>query len=216
HRITNVPGSSEYYWGGIVAYSNEAKRNLLNVSQETLDRFGAVSEQTVTEMVRGVQELSGTQTAIAVSGIAGPGGGTPHKPVGTVWISVAVLDQITLHPYRFFGDREQIKNQSAEAALWLLVQRLMSAGSDPTIQSQVRAYQPIAVDYSGREFDAIQIHAIYWQEAWLRIESIGRRWQDADGCHWLAMNYQGKVFELWLKADGCWYLRPPRESIELA
>lgn len=216
HRLTNVPGSSEYFWGGVVVYSNDAKRSLLNVSAETLERFGAVSEQTVTEMARGVQELSGSQTAIAVSGIAGPSGGSPQKPVGTVWIGIAVLDQVSAHSYRFFGEREQIKSQCAETALWLLGQKLTLRGSDPTLHLQIQAYQPIAVDFSGAEFDTIRIHAIYWQDTWLRIESLGRRWQDAAGSHWLAMIYPGKVFELIRKADGCWYLRPPHATIEIA
>jgi nicotinamide-nucleotide amidase len=85
NRITNVPGSSHYFLGGIVAYSNRAKEALLGVRHETLERYGAVSKETVEEMARGVKERFGSDIALAVTGIAGPEGGTLDKPVGTVW-----------------------------------------------------------------------------------------------------------------------------------
>lgn len=216
HRITNVPGSSEYFWGGVVAYSNAAKSNLLGVAQETLDQFGAVSQATVIEMAQGVQKLFGSQTAIAVSGIAGPSGGSPQKPVGTVWIGIATPETIFAHSYRFFGNRQQIKQQSAEIALWLLAQTLTLHWSDAAIQRQVQANQPIAVDFSSDDLDTMRIRAIYWQEKWIPIESIGRRWQEASGSHFLTLSYQGTVFELIRKADGCWFLRPPMETIRFA
>jgi PncC family amidohydrolase len=216
HRITNVAGASEVYLGGVVAYSNAAKQHLLGVSQDTLDRFGAVSEQTVKEMAQGVKHLFQVQTAISVSGIAGPGGGSPQKPVGTVWIGLAVLDQIHAHLYRFFGTREQIKQQSAEAALWWLAERIAHHGNQPALQRRLRATQPIAVEFSGTDFASLRIRAIYWQENWIPIESIGRRWQDASGSHFLTLSYQGKVYEVMVKADGCWYLRSPRESLHQA
>ena len=86
--ITSVPGSSEYFKGGVVAYSNEVKMNMLYVSPETLQKYGAVSRETVIEMVQGVMESMKTDCAVATSGIAGPGGGTPEKPVGTIWMAV--------------------------------------------------------------------------------------------------------------------------------
>lgn len=92
--ITSVPGSSEYFKGGIVAYSNEIKTALLHVSAETLKKHGAVSRETVTEMVKGAMNTLKTDCAVATSGVAGPGGGTPEKPVGTVWIAVAYKNEI--------------------------------------------------------------------------------------------------------------------------
>ena len=92
--LTSVPGSSEYVNGGIVAYSNEVKMNLLGVSSETLATHGAVSQETVIEMVKGAMKTLKTDCAVATSGIAGPGGGTPDKPVGTVWIAAACKDEI--------------------------------------------------------------------------------------------------------------------------
>lgn len=88
--ITSCPGSSDVFKGAVVAYSNEVKNSLLGVSDDTLLRFGAVSEETVREMVAGVSSLMKSGCAIATSGIAGPGGGTIEKPVGTVWVAVQV------------------------------------------------------------------------------------------------------------------------------
>ncbi len=92
--ITSVPGSSGYFKGGIVAYDNEVKKNLLGVSPETLSVYGAVSRETVIEMAKGAMNRLKTDCAIATSGIAGPGGGTLEKPVGTVWIAVAYKNEI--------------------------------------------------------------------------------------------------------------------------
>ena len=92
--ITSVPGSSEDFNGGIVAYSNEIKKDLLHVSAETLAKYGAVSRETVIEMVKGAMKTLKTDCAVATSGIAGPGGGTPEKPVGTVWIAAAYKNDI--------------------------------------------------------------------------------------------------------------------------
>lgn len=92
--ITSVPGSSSYFKGGIVAYSNEVKINLLHVSPQTLEKHGAVSRETVIEMAKGAMEALKTECAVATSGIAGPGGGTLEKPVGTIWMAVVCRDKI--------------------------------------------------------------------------------------------------------------------------
>ena len=92
--ITAIPGSSRFYKGGIVAYADEVKRDLLHVKAETLEACGAVSEKTVTEMVKGAIETFGTDYAMATSGIAGPGGGTHEKPVGTIWLAAGNKDRI--------------------------------------------------------------------------------------------------------------------------
>jgi PncC family amidohydrolase len=92
HRVTNVPGSSDYFTGGIVAYSYEAKADLLNVSWDILNSVGAVSSETVLAMARGAKEMMDADVAVSVSGIAGPGGGTDEKPVGTVWVGLVAAD----------------------------------------------------------------------------------------------------------------------------
>jgi PncC family amidohydrolase len=127
HLITNVSGSSTYYLGGVTAYANEAKIRLLGVNPETLEQYGAVSEQTVLEMARGIRYALGADIGISVSGIAGPLGGTPDKPVGTVWIGLSSAQVKLARNYLWAGDRLSIKEQSAQAALQLLVEHLQAA-----------------------------------------------------------------------------------------
>jgi PncC family amidohydrolase len=116
-RITNVPGSSEYFRGGIVAYAYEAKVALLNVSWDTLRTYGAVSKETVVEMARGVRIAFGADLALSVSGIAGPGGGLPDKPVGTTWIGLSTTDGDWARKFVWHADRMENKALSADAAL---------------------------------------------------------------------------------------------------
>ena len=124
HRITNVPGSSDYYERGVVCYSNQSKTDILHVSPETLKKFGAVSKQTATEMAKGIKQISGTDIGLAVTGIAGPGGGTPEKPVGTVFICLASNEEVSCREFRFKGKREEIKLRTSEAALTMFKNRL--------------------------------------------------------------------------------------------
>ncbi len=126
HRITNVPGSSEYFLGGVTAYAYEAKVRLLSVSWDTLNTYGAVSRETVLEMAHGVRLALGAGIAMSVSGIAGPGGGTPEKPVGTTWIGLSTPDYEQAWRFVWPGDRLTIKEQSAEMTLRLLVEYLSS------------------------------------------------------------------------------------------
>ena len=123
-RITDVPGSSEYFLGGVVAYAYEAKADLLGVSWETLNTKGAVSRETVLEMARGVRHRMKAHIAVSVSGIAGPGGGTPEKPVGTTWIGLAAEDGEWAKSYQFARDREGNKIAAVDAALHLLLDYL--------------------------------------------------------------------------------------------
>ncbi|MBN2034514.1 MAG: CinA family nicotinamide mononucleotide deamidase-related protein [Deltaproteobacteria bacterium] len=115
--ISNVPGSSEYFVGGVIAYSNQVKMDLLGVSRRTLDQHGAVSEQTVTEMAAGAQKKFKTDLSLAVSGIAGPEGGSPDKPVGTVCIGMVHRSFSFSKRYRFWGARDHVKLNSAMMAL---------------------------------------------------------------------------------------------------
>ena len=121
HRITDVPGSSEYFLGGVVAYAYEAKVALLGVSWDTLNTKGAVSQETVLEMARGARRILNTNIAVSVTGIAGPGGGTPEKPVGTTWIGLAAKEGEWTTLFQFSGNREQNKISSANAALQMLL-----------------------------------------------------------------------------------------------
>lgn len=122
HEITRVAGSSVYFKGSVVAYSNEVKIRVLNVSSETLSGFGAVSRETVLQMVSGVQRLLSSDCAIATSGIAGPGGGSVEKPVGTVWIAVRYGERSEAECFCFEGDREQVIARATQSALLMLIQ----------------------------------------------------------------------------------------------
>ena len=114
--ITAIPGSSHFYKGGIVAYSDEVKMNLLGVNPEILEKHGAVSEEVVIEMVKGAMKSMNSDCAVATSGIAGPTGGTPDKPVGTVWIAAAIHDKvITLKVNGDEGRQKNIENATLHA-----------------------------------------------------------------------------------------------------
>jgi nicotinamide-nucleotide amidase len=122
-RLTDVPGSSDYVDRGIVCYSNRAKRELLDVSDSLITEHGAVSEPVARAMADGVRARSGARAGVGITGIAGPGGGTAEKPVGTVAIAVVVDADARVRTFRFIGGREQVKFQAAQAALNML--RLM-------------------------------------------------------------------------------------------
>ena len=117
HLLTSIPGSSAYFKGGVVSYANSAKMNLLNVNQTTLENNGAVSQQVVEEMAKGAIKAFGTDCAIALSGIAGPDGGTDEKPVGTVWICTICKDVVVSKQYLFGKSRENNIRRSAVMAL---------------------------------------------------------------------------------------------------
>ncbi|HEM61547.1 MAG TPA: CinA family protein [Chloroflexi bacterium] len=124
HRITSVSGSSAYFQGGVISYSNEAKERLLGVPLQTLVEHGAVSEETALAMARGARRLLATDLALSITGIAGPSGGTPEKPVGLTYIALAAEDAEVVEKHIWQGDRSQNKELSAEAALKLLLDYL--------------------------------------------------------------------------------------------
>jgi len=117
HAITNVEGSSDYYKGSVTSYSNEIKTRVVGVSEETLNRYGAVSRQVAEEMAAGGRKLLGVDICVADTGIAGPGGGTPGKPVGLFYLGLAVKDGVQSQEHIFYGEREQNKHSAAQAAL---------------------------------------------------------------------------------------------------
>ncbi|MCP4312957.1 MAG: competence/damage-inducible protein A [Bacteroidetes bacterium] len=118
--LTTVPGSSGYFSGSIIAYQNEVKTSILQVEKGVINTHGAVSQPVVEQMVKGVMGVLGSETAIAVSGVAGPGGGTKEKAVGTTWISVAYKDEVFSKKYLFGGTRERIIDQASYTAMQLL------------------------------------------------------------------------------------------------
>jgi len=123
-HITDVPGSSDYFVGGVVAYAYEAKVALLHVSWDTLRLHGAVSRETVIEMARGVRTALGADIGVSVSGIAGPGGGLPEKPIGTTWFGLSALEGDWARRFAWDGDRRANKESSAQAALQFVLDYL--------------------------------------------------------------------------------------------
>jgi PncC family amidohydrolase len=126
-RITDAPGSSEYFLGGFVSYAYEAKVASLGVSWDTLHQHGAVSRETVLEMARGARNALNADIAVSVSGIAGPGGGLPEKPVGTTWIGLVTPEGERAEVFYWTGNRRENKEQSAEAAIKMIVEYLEKA-----------------------------------------------------------------------------------------
>lgn len=127
HRITNIPGSSEYYLGGVISYADSAKRMLLGVKPETLENYGAVSREAVLEMARGIRKLFSLQgypaekiIGMAVSGIAGPGGGSDEKPVGLVWIGLCAANGEWAWKFHREGSRIENKENFSDQTLQLL------------------------------------------------------------------------------------------------
>jgi len=124
HRLTNVPGISEFFLGGVVAYSNKAKSDLLSVNTETVAVEGAVSESVARQMAEGVRTRLRADLGVGVTGIAGPGGGTEAKPVGLVYVAVAGANGTRVTRNLFSGTREEIKNQTADTAMRMLLEYL--------------------------------------------------------------------------------------------
>ena len=119
-RLTNVPGVSDVYKQGFITYSNRAKRKMLDVKKNTLKDYGAVSDKTAKEMAKNGAFITGSDACVSITGIAGPGGGTPEKPVGLVYIACCYHDNITVNEYHFKGEREKVRENTVVRALTLL------------------------------------------------------------------------------------------------
>jgi nicotinamide-nucleotide amidase len=123
-RLTAIPGSSDVVRGGVIAYHNDVKTELLGVDREVLREHGAVSEPVVRAMAAGARESAGSDIGLGITGIAGPGGGTPEKPVGLVWIAVDIQGDVRTRELRLWGDRDEVRNRSAQWTLEMLRQAL--------------------------------------------------------------------------------------------
>lgn len=122
HNITLLAGSSQYFLGGIVSYANEVKMNVLGVSKEDLDKYGAVSKAVVESMATGACRTIGSDYSVATSGIAGPGGGSEEKPVGTVWMAVSDGNKVVSKKWNFDGSREEIIEKATKTAIFMLLE----------------------------------------------------------------------------------------------
>ena len=127
NMVTLVAGSSDYFVGGVVSYSNAVKHNVLGVSEESLRLHGAVSREVVDQMAQGAIRTLGCECSVATSGVAGPGGGSPEKPVGTVWIAAALKEQVVSHCYHFGTVRAENIQSAADTALTMLLELLQKS-----------------------------------------------------------------------------------------
>lgn len=127
NMVTLVAGSSDYFVGGVVSYSNEVKHNVLGVSEDSLRLHGAVSREVVEQMAQGAIRTLGCDCSVATSGVAGPGGGSPEKPVGTVWIAAALKEQVVSHCYHFGTVRAENIQSAANTALTMLLELLQKS-----------------------------------------------------------------------------------------
>lgn len=131
-RVTSVPGASAVFMGGVVSYDNSVKRGLLGVTAETLESHGAVSAETATAMAEGVRARLGTSLGVSTTGIAGPSGAVPGKPVGTVFIAVSGLGGATARRHEFKGGRDSVRAQACDAALLMLIERIRNSKDEET------------------------------------------------------------------------------------
>ena len=208
HRITNVPGSSAYFVGGVVAYANEAKQALLGVQAETLAAHGAVSEETAREMARGARQALQADLAVAITGIAGPTGGTPDKPVGLTFVALSSPDVDLVERHLWTGDRLENKEASAEAALRLVAGWLKKRGPKrfqdhwglPERVMVEFINESVGVDVQTRPDGGATPLGFVWRSRHYQIESWGRQAVEAkDGHTWrchLVQTAGGHTWEL--------------------
>ena len=123
-NITSVPGASSIYGYGFITYANEAKEKILGVSHDTLEKHGAVSPDTAIEMARGAREVSGSDIAVSVTGIAGPGGGTAEKPVGLVYIAIADKNGEQYRKLNLSGNRDEVRSQTCDEVFKLISEHI--------------------------------------------------------------------------------------------
>lgn len=194
HRLTNIAGSSDYLLGGAVTYSNAAKQNLLGVAAETLVTHGAVSAETAREMARGARRLFGVDIAVSVTGIAGPGGGTPQKPVGLTFIGLAAHGYETVDRHVWNGDRVGNKEASAEAALLLLLRYLESGAA--SIHVEENDAEPTLTEVELAADGTAHPRAFMWRGARQTVSSVGRQWLADAERHVLVMTDADETFEL--------------------
>jgi PncC family amidohydrolase len=208
-HITNVPGSSEYFKGGVVAYSNEVKRQLLGVSSDIFSQHGAVSSETALAMASGARKLLQTDLALATTGIAGPSGGTPDKPVGRVYVALAAANTQECRSCLWDGDRWENREWSARVALELLLEHLSASLAKPE-QPSLRPGTPITVDARFDLQGRLTPRAFQWRGQWVQVTSIGRVWGTSRGGvliqHYLVSTPGATLFDITYEAISArWY-----------
>jgi nicotinamide-nucleotide amidase len=216
HRLTNVPGSSAYVLGGIVAYSNAAKERFLGVSHATLEAHGAVSEPTALEMARGVLRAFEADLALATTGIAGPTGATPQKPIGLTYVALAGRAGESVERFVFPGNRLQNKERAAEVALALLLRHLIGGRLDRPDQDfpprQTPGAESLTVEARMSATGELSVRSFAWHGRELPVTSNGRQWTEPAGAGVrrcvLVMAAGHGTFQLCLEPDGLWRGHP--------
>jgi PncC family amidohydrolase len=208
--ITDVPGSSDYFLGAIVAYSNAAKQALLGVRSQTLQEFGAVSAECAAEMAHGARRALGADVAVSVTGIAGPGGGSADKPTGLTFIHVSAPHAELEHSVIWTGSRRANKESSALTILRLLAKFLEDAAPRSAMQVK-RIDEPISVQARFRPGGNLRPTAFRWQGRTHTLAAWGRQWDvDADDGAWrcfLGQTTGGDTVELrWHTTTHQWRL----------
>ena len=210
--LTDIPGSSHYLMGGVVSYSNFAKMHLLGVRAETLDVHGAVSPETALEMAQGVRRLLKTDLAIAVTGIAGPGGGTPEKPVGLVYLHLAAenVDWGEMHVWPH--DRIGNKRASVAAALRLALRYLHEGMAEPGVRQPGdadRAQMPTVLVEAQWRGDAWRPQAVWLAGGRKQVVGVGRQERRPDGVWVMTVEFVdgGRAELLADPQAGVWRLR---------
>jgi PncC family amidohydrolase len=203
-RITEVPGSSTYYLGGVIAYANDVKEDLLDVRKATMVEYGAVSEQTALEMARGARRALKADYGLSVTGIAGPGGGTPEKPVGLTWVAVSGPEGDRAARHIYPGSRVENKHAAVDSVLELLLGILEDDGGEA-----------IQVETSRDSKDRLVPTAFTLDGERYRILDWGRRWRDGDHEHMLVRTHRGETVEIaFNEGEAAWRLvrrlRAPR------
>jgi PncC family amidohydrolase len=191
HLLTNVSGSSNWYQGGVISYSNELKMGILGVKAATLERVGAVSEPVAEQMAVGARQAFNTTYAISVTGIAGPGGATADKPVGLTYIGVATPELVVVRRYVWQGSREGNKQSSANAALELLY-GVLTGETKPTSPTTKSTIVEVRLGEGG---GMIPI-AFVWQGRTHKITDWGRQKEEGNILTFLVMTGKSKAWEL--------------------
>lgn len=207
HLVTNLPGSSAWYIGGIISYSNELKHGFLGVRRETLVAEGAVSAPVAEKMAIGARQAFDTDYAISVTGIAGPGGGTETKPVGLTFIGVSTPDRTVVRRFVWNGCREANKQSSARAALDLLRELLMEDDDRQPSASIEAAFEP-----DGN----IRPLAFFWNGRNLRVTDRGRQWEEGGTRHFLVMTAGDAVWELCFEPTSLHWSVTPKSHTRLS
>jgi len=210
-HLTNIPGSSAYFSGGVIAYCDEIKRQLLGVPGDVIAHHGAVSRETALTMASGARKLLGSDLALATTGIAGPTGGSPHKPVGLVYVALAAADAHECHECRWEGNRWENREWSTGAALELLLEYL-SAFRAKAEQPSPRPGVPVSVDVRFDERGQLTPRAFQWRGQWVRVASVGRVWDESRGGvfaqHYLVSTSSEVLFDIaYEPVPARWYAR---------